>query len=84
MVQNPALRHSLDTSNLDQPIKLRDTYLRPVIASLTVEELLKQLEHYIEFRAGHRNPASASSKLLWADGKAQERTLSLKEVCEHS
>ncbi len=77
------IRHSLDTSNLDQPIKLRDTYLRPVIASLTVEELLKQLEHYIELSGQDIESGIGKLKAFMGRRESQERTLSLKEVCEH-
>ena len=76
------LRHSLNTSDVDHAIKLRDTYLRPVIASFSVEELLKQLEHYLEL-SGQDLEAGVGKLKTFMKRREDTSVISLKDVCEH-
>lgn len=76
------VRHSLNTSNVDQAITLRDIYLRPVISAQSAEEIMKQLQCYLEIAAKDLEQGVSKLKSFMNRNK-DVKTLSLKEICDY-
>lgn len=76
------IRHSLNTSDVNQAIKLRDLYLRPVISAETAEEMLKQLHSYLEI-AGTDLEQSVGKLKSFINRNKSEKLPTLKEICDY-
>ncbi|GEM_PF-1554611 len=76
------VRHSLNTSDVNQAIKFRDSYLRPVISAETAEELLKQLHGYLEIAEKDLEHSVGRLKSFINRNKT-EKLPTLLEICDY-
>ena len=77
------IRHTLNTSDITQAIKLRDVYLRPVISAQTAEELLKQLNSYIEIAERDLEEGIGKLKTFMNRKNVGSNLMTLSEICDY-
>ncbi len=77
------IRHTLNTSDLTQAVKLRDVYLRPVISAQTAEELLKQLNSYIEIAERDLEEGIGKLKTFMNRKNIGSNLMTLSEICDY-
>ncbi len=76
------IRHSLNTSNVDQAINLRDTYLRPVISAQSAEEVIRQIHCYLEI-AGRDLEQNIGKLKNFMNRNKDVKSPSLREICDY-
>ena len=76
------IRHSLNTSNVDQAINLRDVYLRPIISVQTAEGIIKQIHCYLEIAEKDLEQNIGNLK-SFMNRKKEMEVVNLKGICDY-